>query len=139
MWKLLIPHKYPQIINAHMTISEKNGEMNFLYTLVHGAANQSYGVQVAKLAGLPLKVTTRAKTLLTKLEFFQSSGTQMSLIDADVMDICDEPSVELDDQTQVKLKKMEEWKSEVANIKIGELTPLDALNRLASLKEKILL
>ena len=54
--------------NAHLSVSEKDGRIEFLYTLQPGALAQSYGVHVAQLAGFPLSVVQRAKTLLKMRE-----------------------------------------------------------------------
>ena len=77
-----LERKSPRIINAHMAIVENSGEIEFLHTLVRGPANRSYGIQVAKLAGLPKSVTQRAQSLLKKIEDFQSpSSGQMTFLD----------------------------------------------------------
>ncbi len=74
--------RYPLLQNAHMAISEKNGEIRFLHTLVSGAMQKSYGIQVAQLAGLPQTITRRAGELLRLLEKEKHSSTpQMSLLD----------------------------------------------------------
>ena len=65
----------PAIRNGHLSVSEKDGQINFLYTLKSGALNQSYGVHVAKLAGFPAEVVRRAELLLKQRE---SSGTGLS-------------------------------------------------------------
>ena len=59
---------FPSIRNAHLSVSEKSGQINFLYTLMSGALAQSYGIHVARLAGFPLEIVKRAEELLTKRE-----------------------------------------------------------------------
>ena len=59
---------FPAIRNAHLSVSEKEGEIDFLYTLVSGALAQSYGIHVARLAGFPGEVIKRAEELLRKRE-----------------------------------------------------------------------
>ena len=59
---------FPQIKNAHLSVKEKNGEIEFLYTLEPGALSQSYGIHVARLAGFPPSVIQKAEKLLEKLE-----------------------------------------------------------------------
>src|SRR6185312_9449657 len=59
---------YPQIHNAHMSVVEKGGQIQFLHTLQNGPANRSYGIHVAKLAGIPTAVTTRAQQILGGFE-----------------------------------------------------------------------
>lgn len=60
--------KYPQIKNYRITISENNGEIEFLRKVVSGGASRSYGIQVAKMAGLPNEVINRSQELMTKMQ-----------------------------------------------------------------------
>ena len=59
---------YPQIKNYRITISEENGEIVFLRKVVEGSASKSYGIQVAKMAGLPKSVINSAEKLMVKLQ-----------------------------------------------------------------------
>jgi len=58
----------PRLFNATVRVKEWQGDVVFLHEVVPGAADRSYGIQVAKLAGLPLAVIERAKVVLAKLE-----------------------------------------------------------------------
>ena len=60
--------KLPRLFNATVQVKEWQGEVVFLHEVVPGAADRSYGIQVAKLAGLPAAVIERAKLVLAKLE-----------------------------------------------------------------------
>ncbi|HEY4404877.1 MAG TPA: DNA mismatch repair protein MutS [Xanthobacteraceae bacterium] len=60
--------KLPRLFNATVRVKEWEGEVVFLHEVVPGAADRSYGIQVAKLAGLPAAVIERAKLVLAKLE-----------------------------------------------------------------------
>jgi DNA mismatch repair protein MutS len=60
--------KLPRLFNATVRVKEWQGEVVFLHEVVPGAADRSYGIQVAKLAGLPASVIERAKLVLAKLE-----------------------------------------------------------------------
>ncbi len=60
--------RYQEVYNAHMSIDDRKGEIGFLHTLVAGPANKSYGIQVARLAGLPAAVTRRAGRILKEIE-----------------------------------------------------------------------
>ena len=60
--------KYPQIKNFRITISEQNGEIEFLRKIVQGGASKSYGIQVAKMAGLPSAVIRRSEELMLKMQ-----------------------------------------------------------------------
>lgn len=59
---------YPQIKNYRITISEQDGEIEFLRKIVPGGASKSYGIQVAKMAGLPSSVVKRSQDLMLKMQ-----------------------------------------------------------------------
>ena len=59
---------YPQIKNYRITITEENGEIEFLRKIVQGGASKSYGIQVAKMAGLPSSVVKRSQDLMTRMQ-----------------------------------------------------------------------
>ena len=59
---------YPQIKNFRITIAEENGEIEFLRKIVQGGASKSYGIQVAKMAGLPTSVIKRSQDLMHKMQ-----------------------------------------------------------------------
>lgn len=59
---------YPQIKNYRITISEENGKIEFLRKIVQGGASKSYGIQVARMAGLPSAVINRSQDLMVKMQ-----------------------------------------------------------------------
>jgi len=59
---------YPQIKNYRITVTEENGEIEFLRKIVQGGASKSYGIQVAKMAGLPSSVIRRSQDLMVKMQ-----------------------------------------------------------------------
>lgn len=59
---------FPQIKNYRVTISENEGEIIFLRKVIEGSASKSYGIQVAKMAGLPQAVISKAESLMTKMQ-----------------------------------------------------------------------
>ena len=59
---------FPQIKNYRITVSEENGEIEFLRKIVQGGASKSYGIQVAKMAGLPVGVINRSEELMLKMQ-----------------------------------------------------------------------
>jgi DNA mismatch repair protein MutS len=65
----------PRLVNLTMRVSEFKGSLVFLHEVVAGAADRSYGIQVAKLAGLPATVIKRARKVLADLEASRPSGT----------------------------------------------------------------
>ncbi len=60
--------RLPRIVNATVKVKEWKGDVVFLHEIVPGAADRSYGIQVAKLAGLPPAVVERARAVLAELE-----------------------------------------------------------------------
>jgi DNA mismatch repair protein MutS len=73
--------KLPRLFNATVRVKEWQGDVVFLHEVMPGAADRSYGIQVARLAGLPPGVIARAKTILAKLEAQDRSSTTRALAD----------------------------------------------------------
>ena len=73
--------KLPRLVNLTMRVTEWHGEVVFLHEVVAGAADRSYGIQVAKLAGLPPAVVKRAQVLLAELEASERQAPVQKLID----------------------------------------------------------
>jgi DNA mismatch repair protein MutS len=63
-----LPEQYPQAVNVHLDATEYNDHIVFLHAIQEGPANRSYGLQVAKLAGIPAPVVAAAKRKLAELE-----------------------------------------------------------------------
>ncbi|NQZ73581.1 MAG: DNA mismatch repair protein MutS, partial [Dinoroseobacter sp.] len=70
-----------RVDNATVRVKEWDGDVIFLHEVTQGAADRSYGVQVAKLAGLPDAVTARARDILSKLESGASETGKTQIID----------------------------------------------------------
>jgi DNA mismatch repair protein MutS len=73
--------RLPRISNATLKVTEWNGEVVFLHEVVPGAADRSYGLQVARLAGLPKAVVERARTILSELERSDRESPKRALVD----------------------------------------------------------
>ena len=73
--------KLPRLTNVTMRVKEWEGDVVFLHEVAKGAADRSYGVQVARLAGLPDAVVQRARDVLHQLESGESSGRADRLVD----------------------------------------------------------
>ena len=95
--------------------------------IVRGAADDSYGIEVAKLAGLPQAVTDRAKEVLRQLEASapSSGATQLDFTSMD--------AGERAEQTPVRAA----WKDRLLALDVETLTPLEALNFLYELKREL--
>ncbi|GGE50130.1 DNA mismatch repair protein MutS [Agaricicola taiwanensis] len=73
--------RLPRLHNVTVRVTEWNGDVVFLHEVVPGAADRSYGVQVAKLAGLPSAVVERARIILAELEAAERGASVETLID----------------------------------------------------------
>ncbi len=124
------------VTNFNIAVKEWKGEIIFLRKLLPGPADKSYGIEVAKLAGLPKVVIGRAKEILTNLEdkmekIKRKNGMKKRNIFLPQMDLLpSEPPVSSRRHHPHPL--MEELKK----LNIDKTTPLDALNILAKWKEK---
>ncbi|HSR87448.1 MAG TPA: hypothetical protein VLL07_00725, partial [Pontiella sp.] len=111
------------IRNFRVAVQERNGEVVFLRKIVAGGADRSYGIHVAKLAGLPGCVIERANAVLGQLEQPESALTA--------------PIVEAPRQPPQALPQPHPLIEEVKQIDLFSMTPLDALNRLAELQRLV--
>lgn len=64
----VMANTYPQIKNYRITVAEQDGEIEFLRKIVPGGASKSYGIQVAKMAGIPASVIERSKELMNRMQ-----------------------------------------------------------------------
>jgi DNA mismatch repair protein MutS len=118
----------PGIKNYSMSVKQWGDEIIFLRQVVPGPAGQSYGVQVAKLAGLPKAVVERAREILFNLESDALSGDRTPRLARHQISQ-NEPGDRLfSRQEQAVLK-------EIKSVNPESLTPLEALNKLAKLKD----
>jgi DNA mismatch repair protein MutS len=112
--------------NVSLKAKEWNGELIFLHDLMAGAADKSYGIQVAKLAGLPVAALRRAQDVLSLLE--ADHKNKGSIID-------DLPLFEVSEPSQ-NVQKLETLEL-IKNLNTDELTPRAALDFLYELKMKL--
>ncbi|MBI3356534.1 MAG: DNA mismatch repair protein MutS [Nitrospirae bacterium] len=111
------------IRNYRVAVQERDDEVVFLRKIVAGGADRSYGIHVAKLAGLPAGVINRAQVVLAQLEEPESTLT--------------EPIQEQPQRTAQPLPQPHPIIEEVKQIDLFSMTPLDALNRLAELQRLV--
>jgi DNA mismatch repair protein MutS len=121
--------KLPGVENATVTVREWNGEVVFLHEVRKGAADRSYGVQVARLAGLPDAVIERARDVLHQLESGerQTAAQRQSLID-------DLPLFRVTPVPAPAPKAESQVERRLAGISPDELSPREALAALYELK-----
>ena len=118
-----IENELPNVKNYNIAVKKRGEQMIFLRKIVPGAADDSYGVEVAKLAGLPNSVISRAREILTELENSTASPVvirkeadeQISMLDLHSQQVCDA----------------------LAAITVETLTPIEAMNELYKLKRML--
>jgi DNA mismatch repair protein MutS len=122
-----------RVRNYNVAVKEWGGEIIFLRKIVEGGTNRSYGIQVARLAGLPQKVIDRAKEILSNLEKGELDAMGMPKIATTKMPTS-KPKPPLQPSLFVQPDPI---RSELKKIKPDQLTPLEALNILDELKKKL--
>ncbi|MGL5870139.1 DNA mismatch repair protein MutS, partial [Clostridium chrysemydis] len=123
--------------NYSVAVKEMNDSIIFLRKIIEGGADQSYGIEVAKLAGLPEAVINRAKDILNNLENVDQNNlnTNKELFEKEI--IASPKSQTPDIQMDFESLEKENLLNEILNINILELTPMSAMNELYSLINKV--
>jgi DNA mismatch repair protein MutS len=116
--------KLPRVKNMNVAVREWNNQVVFLYKLIEGGSDHSYGIHVAKLAGLPPEVIARARQVLTDLETAAPTRDPHGGPEPAQLQLFQPPPRSA---VEDELKKLD----------VNQLTPLDALSKLAELREKI--
>jgi DNA mismatch repair protein MutS len=120
-----LAEELPRLRNFHIAVESWRDQMLFLRKISPGPASQSYGIQVARLAGLPPPVIERARQVLGRLEQGQR---ERSLLQP--------PPSGGGRQLDLFLDPRLELVQELASLEVESLTPLEALNRLAALVDR---
>jgi len=118
--------RLPSLVNLTMKVSERQGEIVFLHEVVAGAADRSYGVHVAELAGLPKSVVARAHEILSELEAQDRRAPIEKMID----------DLPLFSHRPAKLDRKDPLREAVTAIEPDALTPREALALLYELKKE---
>ena len=117
----------PRVKNFSVSVSEDNGDLIFLHRITPGRSDKSYGVHVARLAGMPKSVIQRAWEILDVLEqhsAFSNSNQKNDLFK--------------DTNQQISLfSSGEDVLDEISNLNVGDMTPLQAINKLYELQGKV--
>jgi DNA mismatch repair protein MutS len=133
-----IPLVLPGVKNYNVAVKEWNDEIIFLRKIVEGACDHSYGIQVARLAGVPEAVIARAKEVLRNLEQSELTPDQKPVI-----------ARSASSKKGGKKGKPEEYQLNIfdttgadavqalRNLDVERLSPIEALNRLAEIKKKL--
>jgi len=117
--------KLPNVKNYNIAVKKRGDQMIFLRKIVPGATDDSYGIEVAKLAGLPNPVITRAREILKELE--SEAGVSHAA-----------PTVkESDDQVSMLDLRSQQVCDALSAITVETLTPIEAMNELYKLKQML--
>ncbi len=122
-----LSERLPRLSNATLKVAEWDGEVVFLHEVVPGAADRSYGLQVARLAGLPSSVIERAKTILAELERSDRERPKQALVD-------DLPLFAALAAQPAPAAKPDALREILATLDPDEMTPREALEALYRLK-----
>lgn len=123
-----LENKLDGVKNYSIAVKEKGEDIIFLRKIVEGGTDESYGIHVARLAGVPKVVTKRANEILTSLE-------RKSMLSGMKQEKENKKVVE--GQFDMFNYKLGEIAHEIDKINLNELTPIDALNTLLKIKEKM--
>jgi DNA mismatch repair protein MutS len=119
----MLAEKLPRVLNLRVAVKESSSGIVFLHSIEPGAASKSYGIEVAKLAGLPRVVLERARHILRQHEKQERRSVQVETAEPVQMTIFTPLSQRIVDR--------------IAETDINSLTPLQALNLLEELKQEL--
>jgi DNA mismatch repair protein MutS len=121
---------FKRIKNFNVSVKEEKNDVLFLRKLVPGGSEHSFGIHVAKMAGMPSKVLNKAHQILKKLEKSHSNEELTGKVKS-IKDDIQLQFFNLDNPV------LEELKEEISKIDINSLTPVEALLKLSELKKKL--
>lgn len=132
--------KLNNVHNYCIAVKEKGDDIVFLRKIVQGGADKSYGIQVAKLAGVPDSVIERAKEIVEELSANDITSVTKNITPATAGTKKKKERLDEVDLTQMSLfdtVKDDDILEELKTIDVGNLTPIEALNKLYELQNKI--
>lgn len=127
---------YPTVKNYNISVKEWQDQMIFLRKIERGGADQSYGIQVARLAGIPDRVVRRAKDILKNLEEHEISpqGLTNSIRKKLNQSV---PQMEIFEVLLDKTEEKDSFIQEIKNLDLNELTPIQAWQFLKELQDRL--
>ena len=136
--------KLPSVNNYCVAVKEQGDDVVFLRKIVKGGADKSYGIAVAKLAGVPNTVIMRAKELADELTENDISS-KIKSIAAETTNVSNKRSKKVRQLDEVDLNQMslfdtdtdEDILNEIKTLDINSLTPIEAINTLSSLQSRL--
>lgn len=129
-----LEESFDGIKNFNVSVKEVNGKVHFLRKLVKGGSAHSFGIHVAKMAGVPKKVVSRAEKILDELE--ESPTSKNKPVVKSKKKKSDDAAYQLS-FIQLDDPILEEIRDEIKDLDINSLTPMEALNRLNEIKNMI--
>ena len=133
--------KLNSVNNYCIAVKEKGDDIVFLRKIVKGGADKSYGIQVAKLAGIPELVINRAKDIVNQLSANDITETVKNIsVEGQASGKKKKPHLDEVDLTQMSLfdtVKDDDIIQELRDVDISHMTPMDALNKLYELQNKV--
>ena len=136
------------LLNLTIAVFEKNGKVIFSHKIKKGSAEKSYGVDVAKLAGVPDELLRSAKQKLKELEFEAERYKQkLDYVNFDALkaqrtidDITDELNINAEklETLEKDKQKLQELKERLMQVDIMNVTPAEAISLLAKIKEEVI-
>lgn len=136
---------FPRVKNYHVTVKEMNNTIVFLRKLERGGTEHSFGIHVARMAGMPATVVARAEELLRNLE--QVYGASEIVPSKSIKDRGRKPHTSVKDAAEQTSQNMQlsmfrlddpvlvEIRDRIRGLDIDALTPLEALNKLSEIKK----
>jgi DNA mismatch repair protein MutS len=121
---------YERVKNFNVSVKETAGKIVFLRTLSPGGSEHSFGIHVAKLAGMPRTVLQKAENMLAKLERSETREEQSKRVATPSTDV-QLSFVQLDDPVLLEIR------DELADLDIDHLTPVEALMKLQEIKNRL--
>jgi DNA mismatch repair protein MutS len=123
--------QFPRIKNFNVSVKEIDNKILFLRKLVEGGSEHSFGIHVAKLAGMPELVINRANEVLSNLESKTKSQVKTNNVKSDQKGV-QLSFFQLDDPV------LEQIKNEIRDLDVNNLTPLEALIKLNEIKKHVI-
>ncbi len=125
-----------RVKNFNVVVKEWNDEIIFLRKIERGCADQSYGIQVARLAGIPKKVISRAKQILKNLEEQELSAQGLTATARKQLH-SDSQQMNIFEAIIQKADQKNDILEEIRNIDLDSITPMEAMKILVELQEKL--
>ena len=130
-----LPTEFPNAANAHLSATHHNGNIVFLYRVQDGPASQSYGLQVARLAGVPEAVVAAAQEKLASLEQPSPAVIQGDLFSSATPPVDSSPQI--DPEVAAHIARQQAEIESLEGTDLDEMTPRAALNLLFEIQSRL--